>query len=70
MGNCFKKLSDKKVYQVMYLLNALLHLRKSMLCKSQTTDIIERICNLPREKLEIFVDDIHTAMEERLKVLE
>jgi len=64
----FKKtLDDNKTYGTMYLINALLHLKKK-LGKSRTSNIIEKISNLSNENLEIFVDDIHTAMEERLKI--
>ena len=55
-----------KKYSTMYLLNSLAYMSK----QKQASKLIKRIRNLSEEMRAIFVDDMVTAMENRLKVFE
>jgi hypothetical protein len=60
---------NSKEYGIIHLLNWMSNFNKTVRSKS-THKLIERIIKLSDEKREILIDDIHTAIEERLKVLE
>ena len=59
----------QKEYSTIRLLNLLTQLRKSVNCPP-TNNLIKRILSLSPENREIFVDDIHSAIDSRLSVLE
>ena len=62
-------LKKGKQYSMMFLLNHLAAMNKTH-CDSRMHGLINRIIRLPNKKREIFIQDLETAIENRLNVLE